>query len=52
MSRLLEQAIEQLRELPEYEKENAAEAIFVYLASEERQYQQGPPASDRNGVNL
>jgi len=52
MSRLLEQAIQQLRELPEYERENAAEAILSYLASEERQHQQGHPTLDRSGVNL
>ena len=39
MSRLLERAIEQLRELPEEEQDNAADAVFAYLASDERQYQ-------------
>lgn len=39
MSRLLEQAIEQLRELPEDEQDYAADAVFAYLASDERQYQ-------------
>jgi hypothetical protein len=52
MSRLLEQAIEQLRELPEYEQDNAADAVSAYLASDERQYQQGCSALDHNGANL
>lgn len=42
MSRLLEQVIEQLRELPEEEQDAAADVIFAYLASDERQYRLYP----------
>lgn len=42
MSALLEEAIEQLRELPEDEQNAAAEALFAYIASDERQYQLEP----------
>ena len=51
MNRSLEQAIQQLRELPEYEQDNAADAVFAYLASEERQYQQRRSGLDGNGAN-
>jgi hypothetical protein len=51
MSRLLEEAIEQLRELPEDEQDNAADTVFAYLASEERQYQYDRPRFARKGAN-
>ena len=38
MSALLDDAIEQLRELPEDEQDAAADALFAYIASDERQY--------------
>jgi hypothetical protein len=38
MSTLLEEAIEQLRALPEEEQDSAAEALFAFIASDERQY--------------
>jgi hypothetical protein len=38
MTKLLEKAIEQLRELPEDEQDAAAHIVFAYIASEERQY--------------
>jgi hypothetical protein len=38
MSKLLEQAIETLRELPEDEQDAAADALFTYISSDERQY--------------
>jgi hypothetical protein len=38
MTRSLQQAIEQLQSLPEDEQNDAADVIFVYLCSEERQY--------------
>lgn len=38
MTKLLEQAIEQLRELPEEEQDAAADALFAYIASDEREY--------------
>jgi hypothetical protein len=38
MTKLLEEAIEHLRELPEEEQDGAAEALFAYISSDERQY--------------
>ena len=38
MRKLLEEAIGQLRELPEDEQEAAADAVFAYVANEDRQY--------------
>ncbi len=43
MSRLLEQVIELLRELPEDEQDDAADVVFAYLTSDERQYQSRRP---------
>jgi hypothetical protein len=42
MASLLEQAIEQLRDLPEEEQDAAAEVLFAYVSSEERQYRLRP----------
>ena len=48
MSRLLEQVIELLRELPEDEQNDAADVVFAYLTSDERQYQcRRPRVRDR-----
>jgi hypothetical protein len=38
MSKLLEEAIETLRNLPEDEQDAAADVLFSYLSSEEREY--------------
>jgi hypothetical protein len=38
MSRLLDEAIDQLRDLPEEEQDSAAEALFAFISSDERQY--------------
>jgi hypothetical protein len=38
MSKLLDQAIEQLRDLPEDEQNAAADVVFAYVSSDERQY--------------
>ena len=38
MTKLLEEAIEQLRDLPEEEQDAAADALFAYISSDERQY--------------
>ena len=38
MTTLLEEAIEQLRALPEEEQDGAAEMVFAFVSSEERQY--------------
>jgi hypothetical protein len=42
MTSLLDQAIEQLRELPEEEQDAAADVLFAYVSSEERQYHLRP----------
>ena len=46
MSALLDEAIEQLRELPEEEQDAAADALFAYIASDERQYKLLPRQAD------
>ena len=38
MRRLLDEAIETLRELPEDEQDAAVDALFAYISSEERHY--------------
>jgi hypothetical protein len=38
MTRLLDEAIETLRELPEDEQDAAVDALFAYISSEERHY--------------
>jgi hypothetical protein len=40
MTRLLEQAIADLRQLPEYEQDLIADVIFAYLSNDEREYHQ------------
>jgi len=42
MSRLLDEAIETLRDLPEDEQDAAADALFAYISSDERQYRLRP----------
>jgi hypothetical protein len=42
MTRLLDEAIEQLRELPEEDQDAAANALFAYIAGDERQYRLQP----------
>jgi hypothetical protein len=42
MTQLLEQAIEELRSLPEDEQDAAADAMFAYITSDERQYRLNP----------
>jgi len=42
MTSLLDQAIEQLRELPEEEQDAAADVLFAYVSSEERHYRLRP----------
>jgi hypothetical protein len=39
MTKLLEEAINELRNLPEDEQDAAADALFAYISSDERQYQ-------------
>jgi hypothetical protein len=42
MTKLLEEAIEQLRDLPEEEQDAAADVLFAYISSDEPQYQLQP----------
>jgi hypothetical protein len=42
MTKLLEEAIEQLRDLPEEEQDAAADVLFAYIASDERDHQMQP----------
>jgi len=42
MTRLLEEAINELRNLPEDEQDAAADAMFTYITSDERQYRLTP----------
>lgn len=42
MTSLLEEAIEHLRELPEDKQDAAADALFAYIANDERHYQLSP----------
>jgi uncharacterized membrane protein YccC len=38
MTKLLEQAVEQARDLPESEHDAAAEALFVHMANKDQRY--------------
>ena len=42
MRKLLEEAIEQLRDLPEDEQNVVAEVVFTYVSSDERDYRLRP----------
>jgi hypothetical protein len=42
MSKLLDEAIEQLRDLPKEEQNAAADVIFAYVSSDERRYHLRP----------
>jgi hypothetical protein len=42
MTKLLEQAINELRNLPEDEQDAAADVLFAYIARDERQYRLRP----------
>jgi hypothetical protein len=42
MTKLLEEAINELRNLPEDEQDAAADALFAYIASDEPQYRLRP----------
>jgi hypothetical protein len=42
MTRLLDEAIETLRDLPEEEQDAAADALFAYISSDEREYRLHP----------
>lgn len=42
MTKLLEEAIEQLRDLPEEEQDAAADVLFAYMSSDAREYQLQP----------
>ena len=38
MTKLLEQAVEHVRELPEEQQDAAADALFAFISSDERDY--------------
>jgi hypothetical protein len=42
MTKLLEEAINALRDLPEDKQDAAADALFAYMSSDERQYRLRP----------
>jgi hypothetical protein len=42
MTKLLEEAIQQLRDLPDDEQDAAADVLFAYISSDERQYRLQP----------
>jgi hypothetical protein len=42
MSRLLDEAIETLRDLPEEDQDAAADVLFAYISNDERPYQLRP----------
>jgi hypothetical protein len=42
MTKLLQEAIDQLRELPAEEQDAAADVLFAYISSDERQYSLRP----------
>jgi len=46
MTNLLEQAIETLRDLPEDEQDAAADVLFAYIASDERQHRLRPDQAE------
>jgi hypothetical protein len=46
MTKLLQEAIETLRDLPEDEQDAAADALFAYIASDERQYRLHPDQAE------
>ena len=46
MTNLLEQAIETLRDLPEDEQDAAADVLFAYISSDERQYRLRPDQAE------
>jgi hypothetical protein len=42
MTKLLDEAIEQLRDLPADDQDGAADVLFAYISSDERQYRLRP----------
>jgi hypothetical protein len=42
MTKLLDEAIDQLRELPDEEQDAAADALFAYIANDDRVYSLRP----------
>ena len=47
MTKLLQEAIEALRELPEDEQDAAADVLIAYISSDERQYRVTRPKPPR-----
>jgi hypothetical protein len=46
MTRLLDEAIETLRNLPEEDQDAAADVLFAYISNDERQYQLRPDQAE------
>jgi hypothetical protein len=46
MTKLLDEAINELRNLPDDEQDAAADVLFAYISSDERQYHLGPHQID------
>ena len=46
MSRLLDEAIETLRDLPEEDQDAATDVLFAYISNDERQYGLSPDQAD------
>lgn len=46
MTKLLQEAIETLRDLPEDEQDAAADVLFAYISSDERQYRLRPDQAE------
>jgi hypothetical protein len=46
MSKLLDQAIETLRDMPEEDQDAAADVLFAYISSDERQYRITPDQAE------
>jgi hypothetical protein len=46
MSRLLDEAIETLRDLPEEDQDAAADVLFAYISNDERHYRLQPDQAE------
>jgi hypothetical protein len=46
VTKLLQEAIETLRDLPEDEQDAAADVLFAYISSDERQYRLRPDQAE------
>jgi hypothetical protein len=46
MSKLLDEAIQTLRDLPDEDQDAAADVLFAYMSNDERQYHLGPDQAE------